>query len=372
MSEQLNRRDFLNKSMLASAGLVVGAASNAAHSALTKAEQENAETIRKTRSYNPQMEYRRLGKTGLWVSAVSLGGHWKRIDKIIGTNEINPYNAPTNPDDFGPFMKNRAEVIHYCLEQGINCVDLAGDSEAEVYCRALGKSRDKIYLAYSHPSSELRVPANRKADKLLELYKAGLKRCNIDYADLWRLMALERGGQHDQADVDAMITALAKAREQGLCKYTGLSTHDRKWAEMLITTYPDIVQVVVTPYTAMSKVLPRSTFFRAVEKHDVGILGIKPFASNSLFKGDGSPDSPHAEEDDRRARMAVRYILNNPAITAPIPGLISTHQVDNMVLAVQERRELDLTEQAELEAIGEEMYARLPDEYQWLKDWEYV
>ena len=104
----------------------------------------------------------------------------------------------------------------------------------------------------------------------------------------------------------------------------------------------------------------------------MGILGIKPFASNSLFKGDGSPDSPHAEEDDRRARMAMRYILNNPAITAPIPGLISTHQVDNVVQAIKERRELDLAEQAELEEIGDEMFARLPAEYQWLRDWEYV
>jgi len=371
MSDQMKRREFLNRSILASAAVVAGRVGGLG-AAVTQAEKENAATIAKTRSYNAGMEYRRLGKTGLWVSAVCLGGHWKRIDKVIGTGEINPYNAPTDKEQFGPFMKNREEVIHYCLERGINCIDLAGDSEAEVYCRALGKSRDRIYLAYSHPASELRVSDNRKAEKLLDLYKAGLKRCNIDYADIWRLMALERGGDHSQADVEAMITALAKAREQGLCRYTGLSTHDRKWAEMLITTYPDIVQVVVTPYTANSKVLPRSSFFGAVEKNDVGILGIKPFASNSLFQGDGSPTSPHAEEDDRRARMAVRYILNNPAITAPIPGLISTHQVDNMVAAVKERRELDLAEQAELKAIGAETFARLPAEYQWLRDWEYV
>ena len=30
-------------------------------------------------NYNPNMEYRRLGKTGLMVSAVCLGGHWKRV-----------------------------------------------------------------------------------------------------------------------------------------------------------------------------------------------------------------------------------------------------------------------------------------------------
>ena len=73
----------------------------------------------------------------------------------------------------------------------------------------------------------------------------------------------------------------------------------------------------------------------------MGWFGIKPFASNSLFKGDSAPDSPHAEEDNRIARLAIRYILCNPAITAPIPGLITPQQVDNAALAVAERRELD-------------------------------
>ena len=369
MSTQMNRRDFLNRSMRVSAGALVGGVGGAG---LVSAGQQQSTEVRKTRSYNPQMEYRRLGKTGLWVSAVCLGGHWKRINKIIGTAEVDAYTAPKDNSQLGPFLKNREEVVHYCMEQGVNCIDLAGDSEAEVYCRVLGTARDDIYLAYSHPASELRVPANCTADKLLDLYKAGLKRCRIEYADIWRLMALERGGSHSQADVDAMITALSKAREQGLCRWTGLSTHDRRWAEMLIKTYPDVIQVVVTPYTAQSKVLPESTFFDAIKRYDVGVLGIKPFASNSLFRGDGSPDSPHAEEDDRRARLALRYILCNPAITAPIPGLISKHQVDNAVLAVKERRELDAEEKAQLQAIGEETYARLPAEYQWLKSWEYV
>ena len=369
MSERINRRNFLNKTMSVSAGALIGSVNGSATPAIA---QQDLHEIRKTRSYNPNMEYRRLGKTGLWISVVCLGGHWKRIDKVIGTGEINPYNAPTDPAQFGPFMKNREEVIHYCLEKGINCIDLAGDSEAEVYYRALGRSVDKMYMAYSHPASELRVPDNRKADRLLDLFKAGLKRCNVEYADIWRLMALERGGEHSQADVDAMITALDKARTQGLCRFTGFSTHDRKWAEMLIKSYPDIAQVIVMPYTAQSKVLPRGSLFDAVKEYDVGMLGIKPFASNSLFRGDGSPTGPHVEEDNRRARLSIRYILHNPAITAPIPGLISKEQVDNAVLAVKERRELDVVEQADLEKAGSEMFARLPSEYQWLKEWEYV
>jgi hypothetical protein len=109
-----------------------------------------------------------------------------------------------------------------------------------------------------------------------------------------------------------------------------------------------------------------------VKKCDVGVFGIKPFASNSLFKGNSAPGNPHATEDDRRARLAIRYILCNPLMTAPIPGLISTHQVDNMAKAVMERRQFDVAEKRELEEAADEMWARLPKNYQWLKDWEYV
>ncbi|GAG08640.1 unnamed protein product, partial [marine sediment metagenome] len=149
-------------------------------------------------------------------------------------------------------------------------------------------------------------------------------------------------------------------------------SHARPHIKWMIETYPAIVDVVVTPYTAKSKTLPKDSLFETLDKYDVGFFGIKPFASNSLFKGDSSPGNPHAEEDDRLARLAVRYILCNPAITAPIPGMINTHQVDNMARAVKERRELDVAEAKELEEAMDQAWARLPANYQWLKDWEYV
>jgi len=110
----------------------------------------------------------------------------------------------------------------------------------------------------------------------------------------------------------------------------------------------------------------------ALKKHDVGWFGIKPFASNSIFQGDSSADSPHAEHDNRLARLTIRYILCNQAITAPIPGLISQQQVDNVCLALKERRELDLEEKAELKRATDRAWADLPSNYQWLKDWEHV
>ena len=138
----------------------------------------------------------------------------------------------------------------------------------------------------------------------------------------------------------------------------------------MVEYFPQI-DVVVFPYTARSKRMPKDSAFDALAKCDVGAFGIKPFASNSLFKGSSAPGNPFAEVDDRRARLAIRYILCNPHII-PIPGLISNHQVDNVAKAVMERRQLDLTEAKELQEAMDSAWAKLPANYQWLKNWEYV
>ena len=167
-----------------------------------------------------------------------------------------------------------------------------------------------------------------------------------------------------------MMQALATARKQGKARFTGLSSHDRPWLQKMIEKYPDEMQAVLTPYTASTTALPTDGLFGALKKHDVGMLGIKPFASNSLFKGDSSPASPQAEADARRARLAIRCILANPAVTAPIPGLISIQQVDNMALAVKEGRKLSGAERAELGEALDEMWANLPQDYEWLREFK--
>jgi len=314
-------------------------------------------------NYNPDMEYRRLGKTGLQISAVCLGGHWKRIDTVVSGN-----GGIDNPG----FQKNRTEVVTRCIERGVNYIDACTGSEVMVYSRALKGRRDKMYLGFSWFEEEMRNSEFRKADRLLGTLEKGMKEAGLDYVDLWRITMLEQSGEHTPGEVEEMMKALEKAKQQGKARFTGFSSHDRPHIKSLIETYPKIVDVVVTPYTARSKVLPTDSVFEAVKKNDIGVFGIKPFASNSLFKGNSAPNSPLAEADSRIARLAIRNILSNPAITAPIPGLINAEQVDNAAKAVRERRQLDQTERADLEAAGRAMWARLPGNYHWLRDFEYV
>ena len=387
---ELSRREFVRETTVRAVGAAAGASLVAGAWGIAPAgAAEVPAEVKNTRSYNPDMEYRRLGKTGLWVSAVSMGGHWKRVDKAIrSSSAFAGCERMGNVDDrdMAAFRKNRADVISACIEHGINSIDFAGALEPVAYGEALKGRRETMYIHWSTGAQELRHKDHRKAQILVDLFEAALKATGLEYADCWRLMAFERGGLHTQQEVDEMVKALEMAKKKGLCRFTGFSTHDRKWAKMLIETYPDVMQMCCFPYTAKSKRLPKDSFLDALLKQDVGALGIKPFASNAIFKGDGSPDGPHVEKDNKVARQTIRYILTNPAMTAPIPGLASVQQVENMALAIRERREQDLAQaddespvgrlnasaQAELDAATESMWANLEPHYQFLKDWEYV
>ncbi len=369
MSERLTRRDFVSSTATAAAAATVATGLPPTKTVLA-GNPENADTTR-ILNYNPDMEYRRCGRTDLMVSAAVLGGHWKRVDRMIGGEEVPGWMTMKihRPE----FQENRLQVVNRCIERGFNYVDACCREEILAYAKALKGRRDEMYFGYSWHIRESRFPEWRPAKKLKEGLDEGMKEAGLEYVDVWRISLLTDSSRHSQAEVDEAVEALDWAKRTGRARFIGFSSHDRPHLKKLIETYPEQVEVILTPYTAKTKVVTDETgLWAAIQKQDVGWFGIKPFASNSVFQGDSSPHSPHFEEDNRIARLAIRYILCNPAITAPMPGMISPQQVDNVALAVAERRALDLEEQADLNRAMDRAWATLPPAYQWLKRWEYV
>jgi predicted aldo/keto reductase-like oxidoreductase len=344
---RLNRREFVRNVAAGAAGVAAGiAATQPGAAAQTPAKS-------KILNYNENMEYRRLGKTELMVSAVCMGGHTGPV-----------------PEQQEDFEKNRSDVITRCMDVGINYIDACCEWEVMHCSKALKGRRDKMYLALSYYEHEPRFVGYRTAKKLLESLDELLTKSGQEYTDLWRITCFEPGGTHTFNDSCEVVQALETAKKQGKARFIGMSSHDRRWLKFMIEYFPQI-EVVLFPYTSMSKAVPKESLFDALKKCDVGAFGIKPFAKGSLFKGNSLPDSPQGEADDRTARLAIRYILHNPDIV-PIPGLSYLRHVDNVAKAVRERRELDVNERAELESAGKEAWAKLPPDYQWLKNWEYV
>ncbi len=336
-NERITRRDFMSDSAIAAAGIAVSLGAAGALGA--KAAEKKKIDTSKIPSYNENMEYRRLGKTDLMVSAVCIGGH-----------------SRSNQQD-------RTEIISRCLDAGINYDDSCGYGEVVRDAKALKGRREKMYQALSHCGQEIRNKNCRTAKKLLEALDQTLKGSNQEYADLWRVTCYEPGGRHTFNTACEMVKALETAKKQGKARHIGFSSHDRRWIKFMIEYFPQ-VEVVLFPFTTMTKAAPKDSLFPALKKQDVGAFGIKPFAAGSLFAKSG-------EENDKRARLALRYILRTNTVI-PIPGLNSVAQVDNAVKAVKERRELDMKEKAHLDKVSREAWAQLPANYQWLKEWEYV
>ncbi len=329
---KVTRRQFIRDGAIAAAGVAAG----------LSVIGQNAKAVNTSRilNYNPNMEYHRQGKTNLMVSAVCLGGHSR-------SNQAE-----------------RNEIVSRCIDVGINYIDACTRSEVIRDSKALKGRRDKMYLALSHCGHEVREKEYRTSKKLMEVLDGLLKESNQEYTDLWRITCYEPGGRHSFNTSCEVVDALEKAKKQGKARFIGFSTHDRRWIKFMIEYFPQI-DCVCFPFTTMSKKAPTDSVFEALKKQDVGAFGIKPFGAGSLFsRGD-------QREKDRRARLAIRYILNTNTVI-PIPGMNSIRHVDNVAKAVMERRQLDLKEKAELENASKEALAKLPSNYQWLRNWEYV
>ncbi len=336
-NDKMTRRDFMQDSAVTAAGIAAGLTIGVG-GVVWGAPAEKVDTS-KILNYNPNMEYRRHGKTNLMVSAVCLGGH-----------------SRSNQED-------RTEIVSRAIDAGINYIDACWEGEVKRDAKALKGRRDKMYLALSHGAKEVRFPDYRTAEKLLASLDELLLNSGQEYTDLWRITCYEPGGRHTFNTACEIVEALETAKKQGKTRFIGFSTHDRRWIKFMIEQFPQI-DCVCFPFTTMSKRAQTDSVFDALKKCDIGAFGIKPFAAGSLF-------TKEKEENFKRARLALRYILASNTVI-PIPGLNSIEQVDNAVKAVQERRQFDLKEQAQFDNASNEAWANLPENYQWLKDWQYV
>jgi len=350
-NERISRREFVQDTAAAAAGAALGAGMlGAAPNAAADPPDPT-----KTRSYNENMEYRRLGRTNMMLSVVSMGGHWKRIPFPHGSDE---------------FKNNRREVVHAALDHGINYIDACSTGEVKVYTEALGSRREEVYLGFDWGGGRNPQVAG-SLDVLKRNLDDGLKATGLEYVDVWRITLREQTTRNTPHEIETIMEALEWGKKTGKARATGVSTHHRPWIAEAVAKYPAL-EVVITPYAAGSKEKPVGSMFDALRKHDVGMIGIKPFASGTVFQSRGEPDSATKEEDDQRARMCLRYALCCDVLTASIPGLITVDQVRNAARAVKERRQFDLAETERFREITDQMWANLPPHYQWLKDWEWV
>lgn len=222
---------------------------------------------------------RRLGKTGVEVSILGLGGE----------GVLRSYGHENTAD----------AIINTAIDLGINYLESArayGGSEA-YYGAALKGRRDKVFLA-----SKTHARDRKGAQQHL---KETLVNMKTDHLDLWQL--------HDVRTEDELkaifgasgaIEAFVEAKEKGLVRFIGITGHhDPYILKKALGLYDfDTVLIPVNPAEPSYKCFVEEIVPVASAK-DIGVIGMKTYLRGHL-------DAPK--------KLLFCYALTQPISTAVI------------------------------------------------------
>lgn len=303
------------------------------------------------------MRFRQLGQTGLELSAVSLGGHWRTHD---GRRYYDRFEGDEVPAEV---LANRMEVLAACFEAGINYIDITTAAEALAYGRALEGRRDRFIIGADDYQWSARKRDCCNPPSLIANVERCLARLRTDYLDIWRVTA-EVHGLNTDAEMGAVVEAADRLREAGKIRFLGVSSHHAGWIGRAVTRFPEFQITILpcTPLTCASESAPPEPF-KTVAERGLGLMTIKPFAGGLLFSS-GDPGG-----NDRLARYTLRHIVfGMPGLTCALAGMSSVEEVHAAVEAMNSPP-LDADERGWFEDVVRSRLGVLPAEYAWLGQW---
>ena len=132
----------------------------------------------------------------------------------------------------GSMRQERAdELLGVLLAHGVNHIDTAagyGDSELRVG-PWMAEHRDRFFLATK--------TAERTGDGARAGLERSLERLRVDHVDLIQLHNLVEPDEWDVAHgPGGAVEALARARDEGLCRFVGVTGHGTRIARMMTVT----------------------------------------------------------------------------------------------------------------------------------------
>jgi len=258
------------------------------------------------------VQYRPVGDTGVMVSALG-----------IGTMRFKS-------------RENAAEIIERELELGLTYCDIgsaysykAFDDNAETWVGAAiaGKDRSKMALSAKaqprkgEPQVDRGLGINSR-DQMAQCIENSLKRVGVEHFDfyqLWDMSAQDHFEAGCEGD-DSPLTAMREAREQGLVKHMGFTSHGSaddilSWLQQV----PDFR--FVTVYYNFNDRYPERVLDYCLD-NGIGVAIMGPLRGGLLT---GESDV-FAEMLPELAGMpvqeiALRFLLGSPAVSTVISGM---------------------------------------------------
>ena len=225
------------------------------------------------------MEYRVLGKTGLEISRLGFGG--------IPIQKID--------------AEGTRALVGELVDKGVNFIDTArGYTVSEEYLGyALEGVRDKFVLATKSMA--------RTKEAMASDIDVSLRNLRTSYIDLYQIHNPSAADLDTATAEGGALEALFEARAAGKIGHIGITLHSVELFRRAIEL--DWVETVMFPYNLVET--QGEELIAECERKNIGFICMKPLAGGAI-------------ED---ARLAMRFILNNPAVTVVIPGMAEISEI---------------------------------------------
>ena len=300
------------------------------------------------------MRYRRLGRTGLVVSEIGLGG-----------GGIGHVWGETTDDEI-------AETIAFAMAEGINFYDVApsyGDGAAERNLgRALleareGRGHDMLVATKVSLSEDDLADIPTAVERGIHESLERLRRARVDLFQLHNTITPNRGDYRRSISVDDAMLAvetLQRLRQDGLTRCVGITGMGEAASVRTVmrTGSLDTVQCYYNllndsnarPLPEGSSLHDHGQLLPLAEELGIGVIGIRNLAAGALSDSVDRtvpPDSLVAV-DFRRARTlgflerdgvplsrwSARFALQQAAVSTVVPGVKNRAELEDQIAAI--------------------------------------
>lgn len=298
------------------------------------------------------MKYRKLGKSNIEVSEISLGC-WT----MGGSNWVNG-----TPNGWADVNENEiAEAINYVIDNGVNHFDNAdvyGNGRAERMLARILRGRTIEFIIATKVGWFPGTAAHAyEPQHIRHQCEQSLINLNRDYIDLYYF---HHGGFGDNDEyLDDAVEAMYKLKEEGKVRLIGQSAYSHEdFVKLIPKVNPDVIQSYASAIDDKF-VKEGSPTRKMLDERDISFIAFGPVAQGLLLDKYDKNNPPQFEEGDHRkrskkftkeyleqlepkmesikqwfgssveelARMALQYLLHYKAVGAVIPGFRNLNQV---------------------------------------------
>jgi predicted aldo/keto reductase-like oxidoreductase len=291
-----------------------------------------------------QLQYRKLGKTGVDVSALGFG--IMRLPRIEGKVDRD----------------KSFEMIDYAYENGVNYFDtaenyLSGESES-VLGEAVKNYRDKINIATKVGIWHIK-DGIQDVEKLIE---GQLKRLKTDYIDFYMIHALT-DKRWEVFKKIGIIDLFEKKKRQGIIKHYGFSYHGT--ADLfneIVTEYDWEFAQIQMNYIDIN-MQAGITGLQHADNKGLGTIIMEPLRGGQLVNGVSSEVKSifhNANPDKTLAQWGFEFLFNRKDVDIVLSGMNHIDQVKENI-KIASHSYIDMLSKEETEALNmvSELYRKL-------------